>query len=83
MCAFDFVLLIAFVVVAVTLGKPISYLNCFEIARVGDGAAATAAWVQSVRENLGVNGKLVGWVGATKMNCFETKGAWGLSIALW
>ncbi|KAI9670324.1 MAG: hypothetical protein M1831_006538 [Alyxoria varia] len=84
MCSFDFLLMIAFVVVAVVLGKPLSYLDCMIIGKTsGDVDAASAfAFTQSIRYNIGNNANFMGWSGATRNNCFESKAVWGLSIAL-
>ncbi|KAF2458417.1 hypothetical protein BDY21DRAFT_363302 [Lineolata rhizophorae] len=87
MAGVDGLLLIAFIVIAVTVGKPLSFLNCYAI---GDSSASTTttstyAFVESVQENwntMGSNLNLSNWAGATKANCFETKAMWGLSIAL-
>ncbi|KAI9721392.1 MAG: hypothetical protein M1828_005141 [Chrysothrix sp. TS-e1954] len=80
----DLLSLVAFVVVAVTLGRPISYLNCFALDNATSSAdmANAATYAASLKNNIGMNGNLVGWAGATKASCFETKGVWGLSIAL-
>lgn len=85
MAAFDSLLLIAFVVVSVLLGGPLSYLDCFEIRRASASvnAASALAFAQSLGANVGKYGNLLGWVGATRANCFETKSVWGLSISLW
>jgi hypothetical protein len=88
MTAIDSLLLLAFVVVSVTLGKPLSLLNCFAIA-TADGktdAAGAAYWLQSLVQNVKQGGGSVGlyvWAGTTKTNCLETKTIWGLCIALW
>ncbi len=85
MCGLDFLLLIAFTVVAVVLGKPLSYLNCFIIGNTSASvdAASAFAFTQSVGSNMNKSGNFVSWTGATKTNCFESKSIWGLSIALW
>jgi hypothetical protein len=50
MTAIDSFLLLAFVVVSVTLGKPLSLLNCFTIATADSktDAAGAAYWLQSL-----------------------------------
>lgn len=87
MSAVDSLLLIAFIVVAVTVGKPLSFLNCYVIGKASQQAEAAAAYsfTMSVSQNLNTMGSRLGlgsWVGATKANCFQTKTIWGLSIAL-
>lgn len=88
MTAADFLLLIAFIVVAVCLGKPISFLNCYAVQSTSESVTASNAYTyyQSVKANLNISGaglNLAAFAGATKANCFETKALWGLSIALW
>jgi hypothetical protein len=89
MTGVDSLLLIAFIVVAVTLGKPFSFVNCYAIGKTATQSAEAAnayAWTTSVSSNLNTMGSkltLGAWAGTTKANCFETKTIWGLSIALW
>ena len=88
MSGVDSLLLIAFIVVAVTVGKPLSFLNCYMIGAASEevDAASAYAFTMSVSQNLNTMGSKLGlgnWAGATKTNCFETKTVWGLSIALW
>lgn len=84
--AVDGLLLIAVIVVAVTVGKPLSYVDC---QRVGD---RSGNWNSAyhVALNMGQNLNKVGarldyysWVGTTKVTCYQMKAIWGLSIALW
>lgn len=87
MAGLDAALLLAFVVVSVVLGRPLSFLNCMAVAN-GDAAAnaeSASAFTQSLTSNLGKSGSTLGlenWAGSTRLNCFETKAIWGLSIAL-
>lgn len=88
MTAFDSMLLLAFVVVSVVLGKPLSFLNCMLVqnASAAANAQSAEAFTQALTTNLGQSGSVLdlnSWAGATRMNCFETKAIWGLSIALW
>lgn len=85
MCAIDFLMLIAFIVIAVVLGRPLSYLNCFIVddASSAVDAASAFAFTQSIAANVNKNGNFVDWSGSTRANCFEAKGVWGISIALW
>jgi len=73
----DFLLLIALIVVAVTVGKPLSYLNCAALPNVG----TTSAFIDSVGQNISKINYWV-WAGASKTTCFEMKAIWGFSIAL-
>ena len=81
----DGMLLIAVVVVAVTLGKPLSYLDCPAI-----GTTATLNSTYDFTESLGSSlDKLGGQlnfntlIATTKVTCYEMKAIWGLSISLW
>jgi len=74
----DGLLLIALIVVAVTIGKPLSYLNCAALSNEGGN---TDAFITSVGENLSKVNYFV-WAGASKSTCFEVKAVWGFSIAL-
>ncbi|KAG9235993.1 hypothetical protein BJ875DRAFT_439812 [Amylocarpus encephaloides] len=74
----DSLLLIAVIVVAVVVGKPLSYLDC---KTLDDTNGSTASFIASV----GLNVKKVNywvWAGASKTTCYEMKAIWGLSIAL-
>ena len=87
MASIDSLLLIAFIVCAVTLGKPMSYLNCYAIGNSSyEADAANAyAFVTSATQNMKewTGSSVWNWAGATKSNCFQGKTVWGLSIALW
>jgi hypothetical protein len=87
MAGIDSLLLIAFIVCAVTLGKPMSYLNCYVIGKSSYevDAANAYAFVTSATQNMKdwTGSSVWNWAGATKTNCFQGKTIWGLSIALW
>jgi len=74
----DSMLLIAVIVVACLVGKPLSYLNC---ANLSSNGGDTTAFVDSVGSNVGKVNYYV-WAGASKSTCYEMKSVWGLSIAL-
>jgi hypothetical protein len=85
MTGIDSLLLIAFIVVAVSLGKPLSFLRC-EIVTDSLAPGSGYAFIMSIAKNLNLSGSALNitkWVGATKSNCYEAKTIWGLSIALW
>jgi len=80
MAGADFFILIAWIVVSVTVGRPVSYLNCYQPGRTQDGQIFT-----DILHNLNKPGSLLSladWSGLNKSNCFETKAIWGISIAL-
>ena len=87
MTGIDSLLLIAFIVVSVVLGKPVSFLNCMALPSSSNAqdSGNSAAWVASLVNNIkhGSTLKLFVWAGSTKMNCLETKAIWGFCIALW
>ncbi|KAL2756544.1 hypothetical protein ACRALDRAFT_2041208 [Sodiomyces alcalophilus JCM 7366] len=83
--AADVALLVAVIVVAVVLGKPLSYLTCGNLPKM-DGSLP--AFIASVSENIlsTTDGsgtvKYFVWVGAARQTCYVIKAVWGLSIAL-
>ncbi len=89
----DSLLLIAVIVVAVVIGKPLSYLECGEIgdilkgkfARDGDGSSAYtfATHLSSYLDSLSGAVDYKSWIGMSKGVCVEAKSIWGLSIAMW
>jgi hypothetical protein len=77
-------MLIALIVVAVTVGQPLTYLNCQAIG-VLDDAANTWQFTTALGNNLNQNGGVIdfgAFAGATKTTCLEMKSVWGLSISL-
>lgn len=82
--ALDGLLTIALVVIAVVVGKPLSFLNCKVIGDLAGGSAyAFAAELESELNKDGGKIDFSHWIGATKTICYEMKSIWGLSIALW
>ncbi|KAI9842379.1 MAG: hypothetical protein M1837_007299 [Sclerophora amabilis] len=82
----DGLLLIAVVVVAVTVGKPLSYMDCRIIDTVAGNFDSAYGAVTELGSNLNkVGGKVnyTRWIGANKTTCLEMKAIWGLSVALW
>ncbi|GAB7365107.1 hypothetical protein MBLNU230_g6197t1 [Neophaeotheca triangularis] len=87
MTALDTLLLLAFIVVSVLLGKPVSYLNCATIADANAAANAknAAAFSNALAQNWGKSGSTLGlgdWAGSTKVNCYQVKAVWGCCVAL-
>lgn len=78
-------MLIALSVIAIVVGRPLSYLNCQVIGSnsVAESGAQLSSELKSELHNNG--GKVVysNWVGASRVTCYEMKAIWGLSIALW
>ncbi|EAS33415.3 uncharacterized protein CIMG_04439 [Coccidioides immitis RS] len=77
--------LIAVIVVAVTVGKPLSYVNCNVLGRVSNATSSAYAFAAALGNSLAKNGDKISythWVGTSKPNCLEIKAIWGLSIAL-
>lgn len=79
--------MIALIVVACVIGKPLSYLNCQAVGYTSSSAASTAyAFAASVESSLeNSDGQIIysNWIGVNKSTCLEMKSVWGLSIALW
>ena len=65
--------------------QPLSYLNCFAIAKSSSASDAQSAYAfaMAVSQNVNKSGNFLVWIGATRSNCFQSKTLWGLSIALW
>jgi len=80
----DGLFLIAVIVVAVALGKPLSYLNCKVIGEVTGAASSAYAFTAALGNSLDKDGKIQynDWIGTSKSTCLEMKSIWGLSIAL-
>jgi hypothetical protein len=76
----DTAVLIAVIVVAVVVGKPLSYLDCAALPST-NSSSTTASFLESVGSNMARVNYWV-WAGASKTTCFEMKAIWGLSIAL-
>ena len=79
-------MLIALTVVAVVIGKPLSYLNCKVVgsASVASSAYQLGATLKSTVQNKGAVGmEYSNWISANKTTCYEMKAIWGLGIALW
>jgi hypothetical protein len=82
----DGLLLIAVIVVAVTLGKPLSYLNCKVIGKLSSDVSSAYAFTAALGNSLDKEGGKINyknWIGTNKSTCLEMKSIWGLSIALW
>ncbi|KAJ5224973.1 hypothetical protein N7468_006198 [Penicillium chermesinum] len=83
--ALDFLVLIGMIVVAVVIGKPLSYLSCNNMSNLGDKDATAYVFSSHLDSYLSsLSGKIdfSAWIGASKAICLENKAVWGLSIAL-
>ncbi|KYK57460.1 hypothetical protein DCS_04469 [Drechmeria coniospora] len=74
----DILCLVAFIVVACVIGKPVSYLSCSRFS--DDGKMAW--YIQSLFPNLGRKDRYFTWVDSPKASCLKMKSIWGLSICL-
>jgi hypothetical protein len=81
----DGLFLIAVVVVAVIIGKPLSYLDCKVIGEMSGASSSAYAFAAALGSSLDKNGTInySDWIGTSKSTCMEMKSIWGLSIALW
>ena len=88
MGAMDSLLLIAFIVIAAVVGKPLSFINCamLEKATKSGDASSAYAFLESMGWNISqvLHGRLslIQLAGATMTNCYVAKAMWGLSIGL-
>jgi hypothetical protein len=81
MAGFDFLILIAFIVVSVSVGRPVSYMNCYHPLVLPGQNGTTGQILTEVMSRLDQSG-LQYWAHLSKSNCFETKAIWGFGIAL-
>ena len=82
----DTLFLIAVVVVAVVVGKPLAYADCKAIGQASGSAASAYDLTNALSGSLNQNGGQIdysSWIGISKSTCLEMKSIWGLSIALW
>ena len=82
----DGLLLIAVIVVAVTVGKPLSYLNCKDVGKPDSDNSSAYAMAATLGHYLDKEGGKIDyshWIGVNKSTCLEMKSIWGLSIGLW
>ena len=80
MAGVDFLIFIAFIVVSVTVGKPVASLNCYWRFENLNGDV-----LQGLQDNWNKKGSTVNlafWSGMNKSNCMQTKAIWGFCIAL-
>jgi len=85
MCTLDFLLLIAFIIVSIILGKPLSYLNCFIMPSSSSSTSSALGFAQSLASSTLHNkgaARFLNYVGESRASCFEAKSIWGLSMAL-
>lgn len=75
----DGALLIAVIVVACVVGRPVSYLSCQSFPKDG----STADFINSLFDNVKhSDSNSFEWVNPDQASCFEIKAVWGLSIAM-
>jgi hypothetical protein len=80
MAGLDAMIFVAFVVVSVSIGKPVSYLNCYHRFDNLNGDVLKGLFENWDKKGSTIN--LEFWSGMNKSNCFETKAIWGFCIAL-
>ncbi|KAL8932377.1 MAG: hypothetical protein Q9211_006348 [Gyalolechia sp. 1 TL-2023] len=80
----DSMLLIALIVVAVVVGKPLSYLNCQVIgsSSVSQSTYQLGLELKKAISEEGTKVQYSNWIGASRATCYQMKAIWGLSIAL-
>jgi hypothetical protein len=81
----DSLFLIALIVVAVVVGKPLSYLNCQVLDQISNATSSAYDFTSALGNSLNKDGNVnySDWIGTSKSTCLEMKSIWGLSIALW
>jgi hypothetical protein len=78
----DSAILIACIVVASTVGKPLSYLSCPALSSSGNTAGLLASLGQNAQNALRGADPYYVWAGTDQKTCYAIKAVWGLSIAL-
>ena len=81
----DGLMLIALSVVAIVVGKPLSYLNCQAVgsSSVAESAAQLSSQLKDTFNKQGVKVVYINWIDASKSTFYEMKAIWCLCIALW
>jgi hypothetical protein len=83
MAGADALILIAFIVVSVVVGKPVSHVNCYNLALAGQQEGMNLVDILAQVASTGSGNMPLGvWNAVSKGNCFETKAIWGMAIAL-
>ncbi|KAM3506880.1 hypothetical protein MY11210_007367 [Beauveria gryllotalpidicola] len=77
--AADFLCLIAGIVVACIVGKPVSYLDCNAFPDKGNTAVFLSSLFANVKR---LEGNTFEWVAPSKPSCLQLKSIWGMSVAL-
>jgi hypothetical protein len=80
MAGLDGAMLLAWIIVSVVVGKPVSYLNCYYPGQTSNGHVLVDILANINKDGASLD--LESWAGLNKANCFETKAIWGFSIAL-
>jgi uncharacterized membrane protein len=76
----DGLLLIAVIVVACVVGKPVSYLECKAFPQHGNTANFIASLFHNVSKH--PSASTFEWVDGDRGSCLEIKVVWGMSVAL-
>ena len=83
MAGADALILVAFIVVSVVVGKPVSHVNCYNLSLAGPQVGMNLVDILSQVATTGSGSMPLGvWNTVSKGNCFETKAIWGMAIAL-
>ncbi|KAK5100620.1 hypothetical protein LTS08_005371 [Lithohypha guttulata] len=81
----DALFLIALIVVAAVVGKPLSFLNCNVIGDLNSSASSAYSFASALSNSLVNEGGKINysnWIGTSKSTCLQMKSIWGMSIAL-
>ena len=82
----DSLVLVALIVIAVVVGRPLSYMNCQAIGDPSGGGGDAYSFTVALGSSINHNGGAIdfsAWSGFSKANCLESKSIWGLCISLW
>ncbi|ORY57760.1 uncharacterized protein BCR38DRAFT_353871 [Pseudomassariella vexata] len=84
----DFALMVATIVVAATIGKPLSMLKCEVLAKVTSNPLSSGATFVASSQGITYRNVITkavnyfAYVAVDRPHCYEIKAVWGLSIAL-
>ena len=82
----DGLFMIALIVVAAVIGKPLSFLSCNAIGDLNSSPSSAYSFAAALSSSLVTEGGRINyssWIGTSRSTCLQMKAIWGFSIALW
>ena len=84
--AIDALFMIALIVTATVVGKPLSYMSCSAIEDLNSNVSSAYSFAAALSTSLVSEGGQINyssWIGTSRSTCLQMKSIWGFSIALW